>query len=218
MARDWFRGRFHFSPRVQLKPPGARSTKTSHVNTFSDAMWTSLWALKESSDAFPPLKSATGGVVALWEITERAKYSRTDALDIALRTKEILDVIADSVPDGATIPPPMLKSIKAFTVILGEVRCNLEDIALTAWHSRVVHLRRNERTVQEMKAQLDDVYRDFLMSSALRVEAQQAKIAVQQAKQQTRTRLDISAATGRLSSDLSVLLFYSRFAVFLASP
>jgi hypothetical protein len=33
-------------------------------------MWTSLWALKESSDAFPPLKSVTGGVAALWEITE----------------------------------------------------------------------------------------------------------------------------------------------------
>jgi hypothetical protein len=181
-------------------------------------MWTSLWALKESSDAFPPLKSATGGVVALWEITERVKYSRTDALDIALRTKEILDVIADSVPDGAAIPPPMLKSIKAFTVILGEIRCNLEDIALTAWISRVVHLRRNERTVQGMKAQLDDVYRDFVVSSALRVEAQQTKIAVQQAKQQTRTRLDIFAAAGRLESDLSVLLFYSRFAVFLASP
>jgi hypothetical protein len=62
--------RFHFPARVKLKPPCAGSAKSSHVSTFSDAMWTSLWALKESSDAFPPLKSVTGGVVALWEITE----------------------------------------------------------------------------------------------------------------------------------------------------
>jgi hypothetical protein len=66
----WLPQRFHFPARVKLKPPRVGPTKTSHVNTFSDAMWTSLWALKESSDAFPPLKSATSGVVALWEITE----------------------------------------------------------------------------------------------------------------------------------------------------
>jgi len=213
--------RFRFPYRVKLKPPWVGS-KTSHGgSTFSDAMWTSLWALKESSDVFPPLKSATGGVVALWEIAERAKYSRTDALDIALRTKEILDVIADSVPDGAAIPPPMLQSIERFTVILDEIRCKMEAIALTGRLSRVTHLRRNERTVQGMKAQLDDAYGDFLASSALRVEAQQTKIAVQQAQQQTQTQFDIgkiSAVTARLPSDLSVLLFYSRFAVFLASP
>ncbi|KAJ7910150.1 hypothetical protein B0H13DRAFT_2013144, partial [Mycena leptocephala] len=151
----------------------------------------------------------------------RAKYSRTDALDIALPTKEILDVIADSVPDGAAIPPPMLKSIEAFTVVLDEIRRNLEDIALTGRLSRIAHLRRNERTVEGMKTQLDDAYRDFLVSSALRVEAQQTKIAVQQAEQQTQTQLDIgkiSTATAGLPSDLSLLLFYSQFTVFLASP
>jgi hypothetical protein len=83
------------------------------------------------------------------------------------------------VPDGATIPPPMLKSIEAFTVyvlqpiatqiliftlsVLDEIRCNLEDITLAGWLSRVVHLRRNERTVQDMKTQLADVYQDFLV-------------------------------------------------------
>jgi hypothetical protein len=88
-------------------------------------------------------------------------------------------VIADSVPDGAAIPPPMLKSIEAFTVyvllpiatrilifplsVLDEIRRNLEDIALTGRLSRIAHLRRNERTVEGMKTQLDDAYRDFLV-------------------------------------------------------
>jgi hypothetical protein len=94
-------------------------------------------ALKESADTFPPLKSAVSGVVALFEIAEvggclhlaatpkhadiatrtpqRAKHAKSDAHAIALRTKEILDVVADAVPDGSAIPAPMAQSIQRFT-------------------------------------------------------------------------------------------------------
>jgi hypothetical protein len=36
-------------------------------------------------------------------------------------------------------------------------------IALTNGISRIVHLNRNERALQEIKAQLNDAYRDFLV-------------------------------------------------------
>ncbi|KAJ7206175.1 hypothetical protein C8J57DRAFT_1534717 [Mycena rebaudengoi] len=102
-------------PRAELKPPNQTPRTLAH-SAFPDVLWTSLLALKESADAFPPLKSTVGGVVALWDIAElasaqRAKHSRTDARDIALRTKDIVDLIADVVPDPSEIPPPMLLSI-----------------------------------------------------------------------------------------------------------
>ncbi|KAJ7918530.1 hypothetical protein B0H13DRAFT_288101 [Mycena leptocephala] len=215
-------------PRAKLKFGPARSNLRS---TLPDVLWTSLRALNESSDAFPVLKSAVGAVVSICDIAQRAKHSKSDACGIALRTKEILDVVADAVPDPLAIPPLMLQSIMRFTNLLDEIRPRLEAIALTTVISRVLHLNRNERLLQGIKAQLDDAYRDLVAASTLRVEVQQTKIAVQQTKlsvqqtqlyvQQTQTQLDVGQivqATECLAADLSRLLFYSRFTVFLASP
>ncbi|KAJ7763280.1 hypothetical protein B0H16DRAFT_1687847 [Mycena metata] len=150
-----------------------------------DILSTSLLALKESADAFPPLKSAVGGVLAVWDIADRAKQAKSDACDIALRAEKILDVITDAVPNPSNIPPPMLQRIKRFTVLLEEIRYPMEAIAFTSSISRIVHLRRNERALQGIKAELDEAYHDFLAASALRVETQQAGIADRQAAQQT---------------------------------
>jgi hypothetical protein len=50
-------------PRAKLKPP-------NRTSALPDVLWTSLHALKESADAFPPLKSVVGGVVVIWNIAE----------------------------------------------------------------------------------------------------------------------------------------------------
>jgi hypothetical protein len=47
---------------------------------------------------------------------QRAKHSKSAARDIALRTKDILDVIADVIPDGSIISPSMLIRIERFTL------------------------------------------------------------------------------------------------------
>jgi hypothetical protein len=49
-------------------------------------------------------------------LIQRAKHSKADARDIALRTKEIVDIVADAVPDPSAISSPMLRSIGRFTV------------------------------------------------------------------------------------------------------
>ncbi|KAF7350916.1 hypothetical protein MSAN_01653700 [Mycena sanguinolenta] len=186
----WFR----LPPRVKLKPlsaPNQTPSSRSTDSTFSDVTWISLCALRDSADAFPPLKSAVSGVVALWEIAKRAKSSKTDGRDIALRAKEIVDVIADAVPDGSDIPPPMLQSIVRFTVTLEEIRIRMTAIALTKGFSRLTHLRQNEETVRGIKARLDHEYQIFLTASALRLELQQQRIAAEQAQQQLRTQSDI---------------------------
>ncbi|KAJ7055294.1 hypothetical protein C8F01DRAFT_1160053 [Mycena amicta] len=209
-------GRFPFPSRARLKPSGA----------LPDILWTSLTALRESSDAFPPLKSAVGGVVVLCNIAERAKHSKSDARDIALRTKKILDVVAEAVPDPTAISPAMLKSIERFTLLLAEIHHRLEPIVRASSVSRIVSLNRNERTLAGIKAQLDDAYRDLVAASALRVEVQQTKIALQQkthiaiqqtqlSAQQTQTQLDL----GKIATTTTHVLLYSKVSVFfLASP
>ncbi|KAJ7206156.1 hypothetical protein C8J57DRAFT_1734461 [Mycena rebaudengoi] len=197
-------------PKAKLKPP-------NRTPALPDVLWTSLHALKESADAFPPLKSAVGGVVAIWHIAERAKRSRTEARDIALRTKKIVDLIADAVPDPSEIPLSMLLSIDRFTFALDEIRCGMEAIELSGSLSCLVHLNHHDRTIQGIKTRLDAEYRDFLAASALRVEVQQAANALIQAQMQSDIKM-VSASTDSLPLQLSGLLFYSRFTVFLARP
>ncbi|KAF7355811.1 hypothetical protein MVEN_00909300 [Mycena venus] len=201
--------RLRFLPRAKLEPTSIPSNQTSCSHSiFSDVMWNSLCALRDSADAFPPLKSVVGGVVALWEIAERAKNSKTDARDIALQARDILNVIADAVPDESDITLPMLKSIERFTIALDEIRSSMAAIALTGGLSRFTHLRGNERMVQEIKARLDHEYRIFLAASALRAELQQKRIAAQQAQHQMRTQSDIkmvSAASDTLLCDSALL-------------
>ncbi|KAJ6632306.1 hypothetical protein B0H10DRAFT_2206678 [Mycena sp. CBHHK59/15] len=201
-------------------PPSSGAVKSNSFvvsrHTLPDVLWTSLIALQESADAFPPLKSAVGGVIALWDIAKRAKYSKSDAQDIARRTKTILDVIADAVPDGSNIPPRMLESIERFTMLLDDIQCRMETIVLSSRISHVVHLNKNERALQGIRTQLDEAYRDFRVASSLRLEVHQAYLTVQQthlAVLQAETHLGVekvSAATKTLRSDMAKVLFYSR--------
>ncbi|KAJ7198304.1 hypothetical protein GGX14DRAFT_470137, partial [Mycena pura] len=155
-----------FKPRATLRLP--------------DLLSTSFVALKESADAFPPLKGAVGGVLALWDIAQRAESNKSEACNIAIRAEEILDIIAQAVPDASAIPAPMLQSIERFTALLHDIRPSMEKIAGARGFSRIRHLNRNERTLQRFKSQLDYAYRDLLAASALRVEVQQAEMAAQQ--------------------------------------
>ncbi|KAJ7362701.1 hypothetical protein DFH08DRAFT_950936 [Mycena albidolilacea] len=178
---------------------------------------TSLHALKESAEAFPPLSSAVGGVLAVWEIAERAKHSKSAARDIALRTKDILDVIADAIPDGSIISPSILIRIERFTLLLNEIRCSMEAITLSSGVSRVMHLNRNEQVLRGINLRLDEAYRDFVTASVLCVEVQQ----IRPSDQQMHT-LDgvhkIADATDTLTLDLSSVMFYIKISVFLAGP
>lgn len=58
-----------------------RKRKAQFLSVFrahSDVTWTSLIALKESADAFPPLKSAVSAVIALCDVAEVCPFPTTD--------------------------------------------------------------------------------------------------------------------------------------------
>ncbi|KAJ7916000.1 hypothetical protein B0H13DRAFT_1871610 [Mycena leptocephala] len=188
--------------RVELK---AFSSRTS---ALPDILSTSLLALKESADAFPPLKSAVGGVLAVWDIAQRAEHSKSDACENALRTEKILNVIADAVPDGLAISP-LLHSVGCFTVNseFTTYLSTTEAIAFSRGLDRFVHLGRNEHVPQTIQTQLDDAYRDLLADSVLRGEVQQMQSAYQQAQfvpQQTQVQIDLKKlAAGNVCDHLS---------------
>ncbi|KAK7051991.1 hypothetical protein R3P38DRAFT_1632886 [Favolaschia claudopus] len=216
------------SPRRNASPSRAR---LKVPNALPDVLWTSLSALRESSDAFPPLKSAVGGAVAICTIVERTKHSQSDARALALRIKDILDVLADAVPDGNEIPPTMMSSIAAFSTLLHEIEVYLAKIFSSSKMSRLIHLNRNENVLMEYKAQLNDAYRDFLAASTLRLEIQQAELTMRQkqlalqqeqlSQQQTHfsvQQLQSQSEIRGISSKTDGVLFYSRLTCFFGQP
>ncbi|KAJ7141616.1 hypothetical protein C8R46DRAFT_581795 [Mycena filopes] len=212
--RRWPWGRKQPPAPTALQVPAVSSPKPS---ALPDVLSTSLLALKESADVFPPLKSAVGGVLAVWDIAERAKRCKSDAADIAKRTEEIICLIADIVPDPSAIPGPMLKSIESFTSLLTDICATMEKLLLSRGISRVMHLNSTERALQEVKSRLDDAYRDFLVASTLRVEVQQAEIAVEHKALAVQTHIAVEQFASVLKPDISSVLFYSRLTVFLAN-
>ncbi|KAJ7177039.1 hypothetical protein C8R46DRAFT_1078034 [Mycena filopes] len=154
-------------PRVRLKVPSSRTS-----DAILDGVQTSLVVLKESADAFPPLKSVVGGVLALCDMAKRAKSSKSQVRQIAVRANRIADVIYNAVPDPQTISDPMRHSIQEFIVLLDEIRPALAVIASTGRFSRLVHINRNERILRTTNTRLDEAYTDFLAGSVLRGELQ----------------------------------------------
>jgi hypothetical protein len=67
------RGRKPPAPTVKLK---LKHSPSGTARALPDVVSTSLLALKESADAFPPLKSAVGGVLAVWDIAEASNVFR----------------------------------------------------------------------------------------------------------------------------------------------
>ncbi|KAK7026297.1 hypothetical protein R3P38DRAFT_1037498 [Favolaschia claudopus] len=199
--------------------PGPRSDQVL------DAALLSIHVLAESADAFPPLKSVVGGVRAICDIAQRAKYCKDDATDIAMRTAGILDMIADAVPDGSDISQPMSESIQRFTVLLAAIRSDVETITLTGPTSRVFHVMRHERKIRQIQARLDSAYRDFLAAATLRTELSTQLITARQEtmfRNQSGLQIELSKAAEmrpsftqrELQTTAGRTLFYSRLSFF----
>ncbi|KAJ7572395.1 hypothetical protein C8J56DRAFT_990632, partial [Mycena floridula] len=110
-----------------------------------DSTHTSLMALKESSDAFPPLKSAVGSVLALWDIVQQTQSYKALGKDLACRCVIILETIADAVqPDPKKINPEMLKNIGRFKMLVTEISQELSEHNRATRLSRLANLNRHQ--------------------------------------------------------------------------
>ncbi|KAK7063424.1 hypothetical protein R3P38DRAFT_2818553 [Favolaschia claudopus] len=206
-----FRGKPIF-PRARLKPSSTPVSSLGRLTSTPLAILRDiLEVLERSSDAFPPLKSAVGGVIAIWEITERAKRTKDEILKISSRASDIVELIRKVYPDpSARIPDNMRRRIEEFDATLTEIRSQLDDIILN--HSRVWPLvsRGNKALLQDIKARLDTEFNDFVALSTLCIEARQAEILMQQTQ--------LAEQQAAASTQLAHVLLYSKLTFFWPAP
>ncbi|KAJ7885237.1 hypothetical protein B0H13DRAFT_2045215 [Mycena leptocephala] len=157
-------------PPDKLKP---RINGGSAAAACSDIALTSLTALRESADVFPPLKSVVGGVLALWNTAERVKTSRERARALSRRAYKVLEVLTDAVPDPSNIHPSMLVSIQRFDDVLREARDAIDPLTKRRrFLSSVLSANRDEATLELFNRRLDESFQSFTIGGLTRVETQ----------------------------------------------
>ncbi|KAJ7238781.1 hypothetical protein B0H12DRAFT_89959 [Mycena haematopus] len=88
--------------------------------------------------------------------------------------------------------------------LLHEVQDRMKEITVTSRGSRLLRLNRNERVLQDIKGRLDEAYSDCLAASALRVEAVQMQLSVQQTQTQIGV-VKVAEATDRIEVEQAEL-------------
>ncbi|KAF8480661.1 hypothetical protein JB92DRAFT_1756380 [Gautieria morchelliformis] len=136
-------------------------------STLRTAAMVTLTALRDSSDAFPPLKSVTGGLLHLIELSETAKGNREGCRALAMRAKEILLVLDDVVPNPTKIPPDVLDRISDFTRSLEPIEAYMKSLQGRKWLDRVIHHRKDQDKITELKQNLDRAFQEFQMTSSI---------------------------------------------------
>jgi len=168
--------------------------------TSADVAKTTLVTLERSADAFPPLKSAVGGVLAVWGAAERVKSSKKNAQAVAARCREVLDVLLEVVPDHSNIPPEMLISIDKFTILLKDIQEAIESLQKRRGIDSLLHLNRSEGQLLGFGQRLDNACRCFTMSGTLRTEVKLSEM--QRGVSDMSTKLEIIDRTESKLSDV----------------
>ncbi|KAJ6521654.1 hypothetical protein DFH09DRAFT_1372965 [Mycena vulgaris] len=156
-----------------MPPPSPDNMAPSSLALSSDSIRTCLTVLRDSADVFPPLKSAVGGVLAVWDLADRVSTSDENARALAWRAFSILVAIDNAVGgvDSGSISPGMSQEILKFAQLLGEISAAMEDqLKAARFFRRVLYLWKHESQLAGFTSQLDAASEAFKIGSSTRVE------------------------------------------------
>ncbi|KAH8797131.1 hypothetical protein DL96DRAFT_1642738 [Flagelloscypha sp. PMI_526] len=139
-----------------------------------DLALTGLRQLKESSDAFPPLKSAVGAVLQIFVLSDDLKYQREAAEELCLRCHRIIGILEAfviSLPssDPKLLSPPFLSDLERFDRVLHNILSEMQSLQKkqTSLRWRISHLNRTRDTLSRFQSELDESERSLTSSGAL---------------------------------------------------
>ncbi|KAI0319549.1 hypothetical protein OF83DRAFT_1082190 [Amylostereum chailletii] len=139
---------------------GARAT----ARLTSDTLLCGLEALKESSDAFPPLKSAVCGIMFIVNHAKKSKANKAAVEGIYRRIDEIQDSLVRAVPDVGDLSPAQQRAIEAFDGAVQLVCKEMESMFKQGRLSRFVRAGKHNDKLGEFARRLGDADATFTSS------------------------------------------------------
>ncbi|KAJ7266380.1 hypothetical protein B0H12DRAFT_159313 [Mycena haematopus] len=217
----WYRRR-HKRPAATVHPEHQDDAPATFLALSSDAIWMFLVALRESTDVFPPLKSAVGAVLAVWDLADRISAYDKHAQALAWRAASILYAMnsATRARSAGPISQGMLDAVLQFEGILCEICAAMEHEAQLKLGPlrRVLGLQRRESRLVRFSAQLDAASDAFKIGCAARVEVAVAKIQADVAiiatsRDASSLALQLEQSNTRLRGEVRVLRIVVLFGV-----
>ncbi|KAH8834242.1 hypothetical protein DL96DRAFT_1579960 [Flagelloscypha sp. PMI_526] len=171
---------------------------------------TPLGILKESSHAFPPLLSVTAGLLKVVEAVDRVNGLRKGAKELRRHVEA-----ASNILQGQALPkaqsPDIIPVANRYSRSLEYVNAKILQLTNASWIERSLHLRQREETlstlVQEFQAANDQLQRDLLVISAVKVVAVHENVlqVQEQCVQLQQTTIKTEQITVQISSEVHEL-------------
>ncbi|THU85848.1 hypothetical protein K435DRAFT_783145 [Dendrothele bispora CBS 962.96] len=148
-----------YSKFIRGKEPRILKTlrifRTFSLASVADISTTTLWVIDRGADAFPPLKSAVGGALALKDVTQGVNASKTRAQQLRQRIVNILDIIpSDSVDVANDLERLRRKSLQ------------LDKLYRQSFFMRLKNLNRNNEFLSTSQTNVEHVIQHIMLTRA----------------------------------------------------
>ncbi|KAG6829070.1 hypothetical protein H0H92_005781 [Tricholoma furcatifolium] len=152
------------APIPQSPPLPTLNTRSARLNTVTDVGRTVLGVVRDSADAFAPLKSVAGGVCAVLDVSQRRDATRESAHQVTNRASRV----ANALPSGSSsdLAANQLKSQ------LEEESERMKPIQGRSPLGALFHLNRDESDCRDASRRVDEYCHDFNTIASAKTQVQ----------------------------------------------
>ncbi|KZV70160.1 hypothetical protein PENSPDRAFT_456648 [Peniophora sp. CONT] len=168
-----------FPPIIVGGPPVShyqRSRKPKLRALAKDALLFSLKALAQSADAFPPLKSAVGGLLFVANQIELVSSNKAQIGEIYAQIDAFAAALVRAVPDATALSPALEAAIRALADDVEAVCVDIQPITHQRWAVRFLRAKRHDRQLQDLARRLEQAKNTFLITISTSTEMKTTQI------------------------------------------
>jgi hypothetical protein len=130
---------------------------------------TTLRALRDSADVFPPLKSTAATVLTLLEMSQKVNSNKKDCKRLATRTADVFHDIWRQTKDYSELPTEVRQSIDQVEQIFGGIIDLVKDLEDQNFLTRYAHQDDNKGRIESSTKLLDEAIELFEMNLQMSV-------------------------------------------------
>jgi len=166
------------------------------------ALGVTLRVVRDSSDMFPPLKSAATAVLIVVEMSQRIKSNRKSCEQLATRAAELVnDIFRQTVDYGGDLPDEVKGSIEVIEQICRDILQFMNELLGQSLLRSFSRQDSNKSRIEELQRSLDEALQGFSINLQMSVLRMHMKISEVSEK-----RHDEVLVVSRMSESERVLL------------
>ncbi|KAH8110563.1 hypothetical protein DFH11DRAFT_1746451 [Phellopilus nigrolimitatus] len=144
-----------------------KSKAKTIVRETAEFLYVGIGALADSADAFPPLKSAVGGLKHIVDLLLRLKADKKDTVRLLERIDEMCELLEKAIPDVTNMSASFQTAVIELDFELSAIARDTERGAKKTFLKRLIYLRRHEGELSGLREMLEDARNNFELNVQL---------------------------------------------------